>query len=372
MNENERWVHPSLTHLTADRRGPFLALQNGGLATVDDAGLRTSQDDGATWSAATPVCPGVPEPDGEPASHYLLQMRDGTLVLLYLSTIGKAFLWDGVTGEPEPGCRGEIWTTRSRDGGRTWTDHQCVLDGYNANFSGFIQTTTGRLVASVPHLVANPGRWVTCSLYSDDEGRNWVRSHLIDIGGRGHHDGALEPALVELMDGRLLMLIRTNLGRFWQAFSDDHGRTWRTIQPSAIEASSAPGVLTRLRSGRLLLVWNRATPANGGQPFGTASDRHDGQHTEFPASWFREELSLALSEDDARSWSQPVLIARQPGELCYPYLFERLPGEVWITAGFTWLGKWGGPKASPFRVKIAEQTLVELCLGNQACGRTPS
>ncbi len=217
-------------------------------------------------------------------------------------------------------------------------------------------------VASVPHLVSNPGRWVTCSLFSDDEGATWARSNLIDLGGHGHHDGACEPAMVELSDGRLLMLIRTNLGRFWQAFSEDHGRT---IHPSAIEASSAPGMLVKLSSGRLLLAWNRVAPANGGKPFGTASKRNDGQHTEFPASWFREELSLAISDDDAGSWSRPEVLARQPGELCYPYIFERCPGEIWITAGFSWLGIWDGAKAPPFRAKIAEQTLVTLCRDEQ-------
>ncbi len=179
MTENIRWIHPSLTELATDRRGPFLALPDGGLATIDDSGLRTSSDDGATWSVAIPVCPGVPQPDGEPASHYLLRTGNGTLILLFLSTVGKNFRWNNATGEPKPDCRGEIWA---------------------------------------------------------------IRSH-----------------------------------------------------------------------------------------------------------------------DDGRTWSKPVLIARQPGELCYPYIFERFPGEIWITAGFTWLGEWGGAKAPPFRVKIGEKTIEELC-----------
>ncbi|MFN2352837.1 MAG: hypothetical protein ABR497_12930, partial [Kiritimatiellia bacterium] len=65
-------------------------------------------------------------------------------------------------------------------------------------------------------------------------------------------------------------------------------------------------------------------------------------------------------DDDAGSWSRPEVLASQPGELCYPYIFERRPGEIWITAGFTWLGTWGGTKALPFRVKLAEQALVTL------------
>ncbi|HQE81392.1 MAG TPA: hypothetical protein PLM14_00245 [Candidatus Hydrogenedentes bacterium] len=45
----------------------------------------------------------------------------------------------------------------------------------------------------------------------------------------------------------------------------------------------------------------------------------------------REELSLAFSEDDGKTWTQPV-IARQPGKwLSYPYVFEPAPGVVWLT-----------------------------------------
>ena len=53
--------------------------------------------------------------------------------------------------------------------------------------------------------------------------------------------------------------------------------------------------------------------------------------TERKASWQREELSLAFSEDDAKTWTKPVVIARQPGGgLSYPFVFERRPGELWI------------------------------------------
>ena len=70
----------------------------------------------------------------------------------------------------------------------------------------------------------------------------------------------MEATVAELSNGRLLMLIRTNLDRFWEAYSDDGGRYWREIRPSQIDASSSPGYLIRLASGRLALVWNRLYP----------------------------------------------------------------------------------------------------------------
>lgn len=59
-----------------------------------------------------------------------------------------------------------------------------------------------------------PSIRAVCSLISDNDGRSWLRSNLIDLGGHGHHDGATEPTVVELSDGRLMRLIRTNLGFF--------------------------------------------------------------------------------------------------------------------------------------------------------------
>ena len=71
------------------------------------------------------------------------------------------------------------------------------------------------------------------------------------------------------------------------------------------------------------------------------------------ASWHREELSIALSEDDTRTWAEPVAISRQKdGQIGYPFIFE--PGELWITAGLTWIKEWVGT-FFPFRVRIDEE-----------------
>ena len=171
---------------------------------------------------------------------------------------------------------------------------------------------------------------------STDDGKTWKASNLIDLGGQGHHGGVTEPTLTELPDGRLWMLIRTNWGEFWSAYSHDGGRFWRVIQPSGIAASSSPGLLQRLQSGRLLLVWNRPFPE--GQSEWELSGG-DGLWSDTPVSNYREELSLALSDDDGTTWSEPIVIARctLPADskkrrwLAYPYLFEYQPGELWLT-----------------------------------------
>ncbi len=170
-----------------------------------------------------------------------MRAQSGTLVIVYLDSTTYNFSWDRSIDQPKDDCRLEIWAIRSLDGGKTWIDRQRILEGYNPNYFGFVQTQGGRLVATVPHLVRDPGRYVACSLVSDDDGQTWQRSNLIDLGGHGDHSGAMEPTVAELIDGRLLMLIRTHWGRFWEALSDDGGLSWRTVRPSRIESTSARG-----------------------------------------------------------------------------------------------------------------------------------
>lgn len=349
------WVHPLCQTLPTDRRGPLLALINGTLLTVDMREVAISHNDGRTWPETYPAVRGQnPE---EPASCYVLETSSGALVMVYLDRAPERshFGWDAETGEPAEGCRLDMCAVRSLDGGRTWSERQHLLRGYHANFFGLIQTRSGRLVTVAEHLVSDPGRWVVCSLVSEDDGVTWRRSNFIDLGGHGHHDGATEPTVAELSDGRLLMLIRTNLGRFWQALSDDGGRTWRTVGPSPIDASSSPGHLLRLQSGRLVLVWNRRDPEGETWPLGKPGP----WHSEFPASWHREELSIALSEDDGRTWSAPLVIARlRGGQLSYPQVLERRAGELWVVAGFA-SAQWFNEQPVPLGVRIQETALLE-------------
>jgi len=163
-----RWVHPLCQPLEVTSNGPFVVLEDGSLATVDHRGFRVSKDDGKTWSEPIPVCEGLSAT--EPASRYPLRTRAGTLVMVYLNFTGWRFEWDESKKEPKEGCKLEVWAICSVDGGKTWIDNQRVLDGYNPNFFALFQTRSGRIVAPLQHLTSNPGRLITCSVYSDDEG----------------------------------------------------------------------------------------------------------------------------------------------------------------------------------------------------------
>ena len=163
--DDSRFVHPLCKPLAGDKIGPFLELADGRLMTVDSKGMRTSTDDGKTWSEASPVCEGLAglRKGTEPATFYIQQTKSGALVIVFLNATTYNFTWDNKTNQPKDDCRLEVWAIRSLDGGKTWIDRQRILEGYNPNWFGFVQTRGGRLVAVVPHIVRDPGRYAACS-----------------------------------------------------------------------------------------------------------------------------------------------------------------------------------------------------------------
>jgi len=329
-----RWIHPACTPLEISSNGPFVQLDDESLVAIDGNIMRRSSDGGKSWSeGGPPIDEGM---DIGNAGHVgqFLRTREGTFVVLFLDYAKlNAAGWNNEKRAPNPDSHFALWSIRSTDGGATWTDRQELMGGYNADFMGLIETRDGNVVATMEHQVPELRRWISCSFVSKDSGITWRCSNWIDIGGHGHHDGATEPAVVELTDGRLLMLIRTSLGQFWKAYSSDGGVYWRILQPSGIDASSAPAWILRLSSGRLGLVWNRSRPegASDWPKYNTPDPTF-----EYPASVYREELSIAFSEDEGESWTPPRVIAREPGgQLAYPYVHERSPGTLWVFTRFT-------------------------------------
>ncbi|OGD22963.1 MAG: hypothetical protein A2W03_06235 [Candidatus Aminicenantes bacterium RBG_16_63_16] len=136
-------------------------------------------------------------------------------------------------------------------------------------------------------------------------------SNLLDLGGQGDHSGAIEPTFEELSDGRLFMLIRTNYDQFWTAYSADKGQSWREIRPSGIEASSAPGYLLKLKSGRLLLIWSLL---KGEEDRDVKRNALNLNTAEVQASWYRNEVVVAFSQDDGKSWTEPVVLVKSKKE----------------------------------------------------------
>jgi sialidase-1 len=128
--------------------------------------------------------------------------------------------------------------------------------------------------------------------YSDDGGRTWKKSaDHIDLPKRG----AMEPELIELNDGKLMMIIRTQLGHIATAISPDGGDHWGEPNQLPVKAPESPATIRRIpATGDLLLVWNNTHDPKLG---------HVGRRTP---------LTAAISSDEGKTWKQARNIEADP------------------------------------------------------------
>ena len=102
------------------------------------------------------------------------------------------------------------------------------------------------------------GATILCYL-SDDQGATWRRSRTEQKGQSpdGKPVVCQEPGLVELKDGRVMLYCRTTSGCQYVSYSSDGGDTWSPLGPSNILSPCSPAVIKRIpTTGDLLLVWN--------------------------------------------------------------------------------------------------------------------
>ena len=288
---------------------------------------RVSSDGGKTWGDEREI---IHHPECQACEGSLLRTRDGTLWAFYLGFHIHA--WKD--GEPiMDKTRSDLWAACSKDSGETWGGKQMIFRGYTGSTNGALETSKGRILVPFSYVVPKPGRLVSACCVSADGGKTWTLSSHLDIGGHGDHAGALEPTVVELRDGRIWMLIRTSNGCFFESFSSDNGLTWTEPTRTGIKSPSAPGHITRLASGRLAFAWNNTMATTKG----------------------RDTLSVALSEDEGKTWTTPLECVRS-GQLSYPNITEAAPGMLLVVCQHIMRG-WG--KGQPVAFRVSEQTLLE-------------
>ena len=315
-------LHAKGEVLGVEHQGPFVTTSDGGVLAVGRESAFVSHDEGKSWEAY----PLFQDNEKYQArdERALVKLDDGTIVFAWMNDRQRqrGGPW-GEGGEAEVAKWVlPIYVSRSSDDGKTWSEPLMIQEGWCGAIRSMIQLKSGRVVLVGQKVV--PWRHVSLTYVSDDCGKTWKASNLLDMETKdgGDHGGTMEGTVAELSDGRVYILLRTTRGWFWEAFSSDGGLTWKGLTESKLRSSTCCGQLARLANGSLALLWNRPTDEN---PRDLRS---------------REELSVAFSEDDAKTWTDPVVLSKRPllpGEpyymarQSYPYLYERRPGELWIT-----------------------------------------
>lgn len=271
--------------------------------------MTVSDDNGATWSDTVAVVD-PPHPDVRAFDATLWVSPAGTLHLFWAQ-----------------GCGGEDGQYECYDGiAGVWVS---ILENPEADLSAFRFTPSRRICNGImmnKPTVLGDGTWaLPCALWSGgnwrkhdslgvmpgaymvvstDRGKTFEvrgRIEVRDVEGGAEFD---EHIFIERKDGSIVCYIRVAKG-VAESISCDGGRTWgRAMLSPRIHGPSSRFLIRRLKSDRLLLVYNDSV--------GT-----------------RTKLTAWLSEDDGQSWPHKLLLDGREG-VSYPDGTEAADGMLYI------------------------------------------
>lgn len=195
----------------------------------------------------------------------------------------------------------DLWYTQKPVSGK-WSVPKMIKAGYVGSIRGFIELKNGTLL--IPMSEADSSRalkptngqidyglFEVMTIQSSDHGSTWTRSsNTLKIPvdpNQVTRYGAVEPNAIQLKDGKIWMLIRTNKGFLYESFSSDNGITWSEAKQTSFISSDSPASLMRLSNNDLILILN-------------SNQRYDDPRSY--ANGGRESLQAAISHDDGISW----------------------------------------------------------------------
>lgn len=215
----------------------------------------------------------------------LLPDPSGRLGLLFVSI--AAGRWSGSS----------MNLTWSDDGGMTWGPVRNLTMNPLANLSALPRNPPAPLIGggwAVPVYEEFLGKFPEI-LWLQPHGDDWSAAVSRIEGGVY----ILQPSLVPLDEQRSVAFFRDFRPAQWMsaAWSDDAGRTWAKPVATALPNRDSGLCVVRLSDGALLCAFNDLSPGK------------------------RENLRLAISRDEGRTWKTISTIAEESGrEFSYPYM----------------------------------------------------
>ncbi len=275
--------------------------------------LTRSHDEGKTWEPMQPLDFGFPRA-GDTAAMVPseLMVHDGKCTLFFATHNGKFRGW-------------KTWMTVSADSCKTWgkpvpapgrlrdrtfiRNHIVTRDGrILLPFQHYLHAPDPDAIDPPPEPGVKSPRWAPATtnprngvLISSDGGKTWSEHGNIRLSSDDAYHGWAENNIVELLDGRIAMIIRADRlgGVLYYAESNDGGRTWpESAVKTGIPNPGSKATLYPLGGDTVALLHN-------------------------PNSRHRSPLALWISFDGMKTWPyQRVLVPQssdgEQGRLNYP------------------------------------------------------
>jgi len=300
--------------------------------------LATSTDAGVTWTEETVIDPPGQVRAFDPVLWLdplgrlwwfwaqCFSPQDGT------TSDGRSGVWAVIADNPDA----PVWGEPFRFANGVMMNKPTVLSNGDWAFPTAVWNNRGGGVTP-PDLLPEQFSNLTISA---DHGKTFFRRGGADVPFRSFD----EHLTVELNDGRLWMLVRTDYG-IGQSFSRDGGATWTPGFASAIAGPNSRFFIRRLQSGRLLLV---------------------NHVVDFEKPFERKNLTAWLSDDEGQSWQGGLLLDARIG-VSYPDGKQDDSGNIWIIYDQDRY-KGGNILVAVFR---EEDILAGACVSEQARLRIP-
>jgi len=245
---------------------------------------KESSDGGLSWNhhrVVTETTAG----DMNVYSPNLIRAQDGGILLMFMRQHRSGSLTN------------HVW--QSTDEGQTFMPFSEFVAKQNFSLCNATvkRLKSGRLLLPAsppaPGKSAETGPYVATVLMSDDDGLTWtVSQSRVQLPMRG----AMEPHVEQTGDGRVLMVMRNQLGRLHLSESIDDGATWSEALPTELTSPESCPELTRIPgTDHLLMIWNNTFDAKFRSHYGK-----------------RSPLTAAISKDHGKTWRHVRNIESDP------------------------------------------------------------
>ncbi|NUQ62093.1 MAG: exo-alpha-sialidase [Pirellulales bacterium] len=288
-------VAASTPEFTRKGEGDVIELQDGRLMLAymefsgtgsDEAKTRfviqESADHGKTWSGHRLLAETAPG-DMNVYSPNLIRAKDGGILLIFMRQHHTSPLTSTL----------HAW--KSTDEGRTSKPWSVFGKGdtYSVCNAVVKRLKSGRLLLPVTFTPKAGTGYGGVVLLSDDDGLTWREAkNRIFLPLRG----VMEPHVEQAGDGRVLMVMRNQLGSVQMSESSDEGVSWTEPKSTGLKAPESCPELTRIPStGDLLMIWNNTFDPNFRSHYGK-----------------RSPLTAAVSKDHGRTWQHVRDIETDP------------------------------------------------------------